>query len=96
MPPLDLPKGPVDNRVGLMPARLGSSHVMRGPDGRSQSVLVGSRAHHDPDTPFAFRCLLCGVNFRSREALEEEHAAQLTEAHVWVLWSESTGPLAFE
>ena len=78
-------------RAGLMKAIIGSSHLVKGKDGKTRSFIVREYSQHK-DAKVIARCLLCRKDWDTAEQLVAEHPAHTVmvkqgEPHVYVLWS---------
>lgn len=80
------------HRYGLMKARIGSSHMIRGKDGVMRQVMVRDRERHARESVVWF-CLSCRVDFKTEAELVEAHPEphimeRQQEKHVYAMWSD--------
>ena len=87
-PPLQASK---KRRLGLMKARIGSRHVIKGPDGVARSCTVREKIRFSKVATTCV-CLSCKKTFETEEELIEAHPdtqvmRKQEESHVYAWWS---------
>ena len=78
-------------RAGLMKAIIGSTHLVKGKDGKTRSFIVREYSQYK-DAKVIARCLYCRKDWDTAEQLVADHPAhgimvKQSEPHVYVLWS---------
>ena len=79
-------------RAGLMKAIIGSTHLVKGKDGKTRSFIVREYSQYK-DAKTIARCLFCRRDWPTAEELVNEHPGhnvmqKASEPHVIVLWSD--------
>lgn len=79
-------------RAGLMKAVIGSTHLIKGKDGKTRSFIVKEYSQY-PLANVKALCLYCRKSWETAEKLMEEHPSHNVmvkqgEPHVIVLWSD--------
>lgn len=83
-------------RAGLMKAVIGSTHLIKGKDGKTRQFLVREYSQF-PHVKTIARCLYCRKDWPTAEKLIEDHPShnvmvKQAEPHVIVLWSDDLLP----
>ena len=80
------------HRYGLIKAKIGSCHMVRGPKGTLQQLQVHDASRY-PEAVKVVRCLTCRETYKTVEEMKAAHPThqemvKANEKHSWCWWTD--------